>query len=318
MAGPRRDTRGIVDAPGLFARVRFRRREPAPALRPYLEHYWLIDWDLEQPYASHVVPHPSVNVVFQRFGPGPDSPAFAEVAGIGLELFTQKLEGRGRVCGVQFRPGGFRPFAPRWPVSEWTGRRVPIAEVMPATEADIAAALGPPDATEDARVAALDAYLLGVGPRRDPQAAHAMALADRIRTDRTIRRVAPLAEAEGLSVRSLQRLFATYVGVGPKWVILRYRIHEALERAESGTSAGAGADASAGAGAGAETDANVDADVDWAELAAELGYSDQAHLVRDFTATVGVPPTAYAGPRAAGRGPRAAGRPDVRPPPYSA
>ncbi|MER7773428.1 hypothetical protein ABTZ21_00270 [Streptomyces sp. NPDC096191] len=29
-------------------------------------------------------------------------------------------------------------------------------------------------------------------------------------------------------------------------------------------------------------------------LAAELGYADQAHLVRDFTATVGVPPTAYA------------------------
>lgn len=277
-------------SPGLFARVRFRRREPAPALRPYLEHYWLIDWDLDQPYASHVVPHPSVNVVFQRFGPGADGPAFAEVAGVGLELFTQKLAGRGRVCGVQFRPGGFRPFAPGWPVSEWTGRRVPIAEVMPATDADLAAVLGPPDAPEDARVAALDTYLLGVGPRPDPQAAHAMAVADRIRTDRTIRRVARLAEAEGVSVRSLQRLFAAYVGVGPKWVILRYRIHEALERAES--------------------------EVDWAELAAELGYSDQAHLVRDFTATVGVPPTAYAGQQETG--PPAAGRPDVRPPPYSA
>ncbi|PVE07873.1 AraC family transcriptional regulator [Streptomyces scopuliridis] len=289
MAGPRRDTRGIVDAPGLFARVRFRRREPAPALRPYLEHYWLIDWDLDQPYASHVVPHPSVNVVFQRFGPGADSPAFAEVAGVGLELFTQKLAGRGRVCGVQFRPGGFRPFAPGWPVSEWTGRRVPIAEVMPATDADIAAVLGPPDAPEDARVAALDSYLLGIGPRPDPRAAHAMAVADRIRTDRTIRRVARLSEAEGVSVRSLQRLFAAYVGVGPKWVILRYRIHEALERAESETGT----------------------EVEWAELAAELGYSDQAHLVRDFTATVGVPPTAYARPPAAGR-------PDVRPPPYSA
>ncbi|MGW6743727.1 AraC family transcriptional regulator [Streptomyces sp. NPDC055025] len=328
MAGPRRDTRGIVDAPELFARVRFRRREPAPALRPYLEHYWLIDWDLPQPYVSHVVPHPSVNVVFQRFGHGPDSPPFAEVTGIGLELFTQRLEGRGRVCGVQFRPGGFRPFAPRWPVSEWTGRRVPLGEVMPTTDADIETVLGPAEAEEseeseektgketeekskqearqeNARVAALDTYLLGVGPRPDPGADHAMALADRIRTDRTIRRVAQLAEAEGVSTRSLQRLFATYVGVGPKWVILRYRIHEALERAESDAGAVNGEDSEAdagphagsgslaGPGSGSASAPASGRQVDWAELASELGYSDQAHLVRDFTATVGVPPTAY-------------------------
>ncbi|MFJ4850081.1 MULTISPECIES: DUF6597 domain-containing transcriptional factor [unclassified Streptomyces] len=269
MAGqdtPRRDTRGIVAAPELFARVRFRRRAPAPELRPYLEHYWLIDWDLGEPYASHVVPHPSVNVVFQRFAGAPD---LGEVAGVGLGLFTQKLEGAGRVCGVQFRPGGFRPFAPAVPVSHWTGRRVALDEALPGHAAAPAAVLGPDG--EDDRVAALDAFLLSLAPAPDPQAALAMALAERIRHDRGILRVAGFARAEGLSVRSLQRLFAAHVGVSPKWVILRYRIHEALERAESAKA------------------------VDWAGLAAELGYSDQAHLVRDFTATVGVPPTAYAG-----------------------
>ncbi|MCX4787467.1 MULTISPECIES: helix-turn-helix domain-containing protein [unclassified Streptomyces] len=275
MPGPRRDTRGIVDAPELFAQVRFRRREPAPGLRPYLEHYWLIDWDLPEPYVSHLVPHPSVNLVFQRYGTGGGprtgedhhGAGLAEISGIGLELFTQKLEGRGRVCGVQFRPGGFHPFAPNRPVSAWTGRRLPADEVFtpPAPPSDV---LDPVD--EDARVAALDAYLLALGPEPDPQAERAMALADLIRTDRTVRRVDELARVEGLSSRSLQRLFATYVGVGPKWVILRYRIHEALERAAS------------------------DPEVDWAALAVELGYSDQAHLVRDFTATVGVPPTSFA------------------------
>lgn len=269
MAGqdtPRRDTRGIVGAPGLFARVRFRRRAPAPALRPYLEHYWLIDWDLTEPYASHVVPHPCVNVVFQRFAGTPD---LGEVAGVGLELFTQKLEGAGRVCGAQFRPGGFRPFAPAAAVSHWTGRRVPLDEALPGLAGTPGAVLGPDE--EDDRVAALDAFLLSLAPAPDPQAGLAMALAERIRRDRGILRVAEFARAEGLSMRSLQRLFAAYVGVSPKWVILRYRIHEALERAESAEA------------------------VDWAGLAAELGYSDQAHLVRDFTATVGVPPTAYAG-----------------------
>ncbi|GCB47028.1 helix-turn-helix domain-containing protein [Streptomyces sp. NL15-2K] len=263
MAAPRRDTRGIVDAAELFARVDFRRREPAEPLRRYVELYWLIDWDLSEPYVSHVVPHPAVNVVFQRFeGREP----FIEVAGIQLDLFTQKLEGHGRVCGIKFRPGGFRPFAPERPVTEWTGRRVFTPEVFPDTDP---ATILTPD-VEDARIAALDAFLLDLAPRPDPQADLATTLVDRIRTDRTIRRVTDFARSEGMSVRLLQRLFAAYVGVGPKWVILRYRIHEALERAER------------------------DREVDWAALAADLGYADQAHLIRDFTTTVGVPPTAYA------------------------
>ncbi|MEV4946368.1 helix-turn-helix domain-containing protein [Streptomyces sp. NPDC053755] len=268
MAGPRRDTRGIMDASGLLSQVRFRRREPAVPLRPYVEHYWLVDWALDTPYVTRVVPHPSVNLVFQR---DDDRAAGALVSGVGRELFTRELAGTGRVCGVQFRPGAFRVFAPARPVSHWTGRQVPPAEVFGReTARDVEAVLGPE--REDARVAALDACLLALGPEPDPRAEAAMALADRIRQDRTVRRVGALARSEGLSVRSVQRLFSAYVGVSPKWVVLRYRIHEALERA-----------------AGA-----ADRAVDWAALAAELGYSDQAHLVRDFTATVGAPPTAFA------------------------
>ncbi|MGW3099198.1 helix-turn-helix domain-containing protein [Streptomyces sp. NPDC001102] len=263
MATPRRDTRGIVGAADFLARVDFRRPDAAAPLRRYVEHYWLIDWDLPEPYVSHVVPHPAVHVVFQRFeGQEP----FVEIAGVQHGLFVQKLEGRGRVCGVKFRPGAFRPFAPQAPVSRWTGRRVHSPEVFP--DADLASVLAPDD--EAARVAALDAFLLALDPRPDPQADLAATLVERARTDRGIRRVTELARTEGMSVRLLQRLFAGYVGVGPKWVILRYRIHEALEHAETADR------------------------IDWATLAADLGYADQAHLVRDFTATVGVPPAAYA------------------------
>jgi AraC-like DNA-binding protein len=88
--------------------------------------------------------------------------------------------------------------------------------------------------------------------------------------DPALRRVDQLAEASGQSVRGLQRLFADYVGVSPKWVMRRSRLHEAALRADSGDP------------------------VDWAELAIDLGYADQAHLTRDFTATLGVSPTRYA------------------------
>jgi AraC-like DNA-binding protein len=33
--------------------------------------------------------------------------------------------------------------------------------------------------------------------------------------------------------------------------------------------------------------------VDWAALAADLGYADQAHLTRDFTAALGMPPSRF-------------------------
>ncbi|MFE6759602.1 DUF6597 domain-containing transcriptional factor [Streptomyces sp. NPDC057684] len=274
MAAPSRGTRGIVDPNELLTRVRFRRHEPAEPLRHHVENYWFIDWDLSEPYASHIVPHPSVNLTFERYddeggAEGPGGPPVGVVTGVALGLFTKKLTGRGRVCGVKFRSGGFRPYAPDVPVSHWTGQELPIGDVFTGAPPGIARAVTGPD-DEHARVAALDAFLLARAAADDPQADLAMDLVDRIRTDATVHRVGEFAAAQGLSVRALQRLFSAYVGVGPKWIILRHRIHQALDRADS------------------------DGAVDWSALAADLGYADQAHLVRDFTSTVGVPPTAYA------------------------
>ena len=117
-----------------------------------------------------------------------------------------------------------------------------------------------------------EALLLSVRPERDSTAGQAAELVARITGDPALRRVDQLAAASGMSARSLQRLFADYVGVSPKWVMLRARLHEAAERADGGEV------------------------VDWAGLAADLGYADQAHLTRDFTATIGIPPTHYAAP----------------------
>ena len=70
--------------------------------------------------------------------------------------------------------------------------------------------------------------------------------------------------------RTLQRLFERYVGVGPKWVIRRYRLHEVAERLSEGKA------------------------VNLAELALDLGYFEQAHFIKDFRALVGVTPAGYA------------------------
>jgi AraC-like DNA-binding protein len=115
-----------------------------------------------------------------------------------------------------------------------------------------------------------ESLLHSVLPERDPLAEQAAALVSRITGDPGLRRVDQLSVSSGLTVRTLQRLFADYVGVSPKWVMRRARLHEAAERADSGEP------------------------VDWAALASDLGYADQAHLTRDFTVTIGVPPARYA------------------------
>ena len=118
-------------------------------------------------------------------------------------------------------------------------------------------------------IAAAARLLRGFGAAPDPVAVQVAGLVERITTDPELRRVTTLAEVFGVPERRLQRLFAEYVGVSPKWVMRRARLLEAARRADAGDG------------------------VDWAALALDLGYADQAHLTRDFTATLGIPPAKY-------------------------
>ena len=141
-------------------------------------------------------------------------------------------------------------------------------------------------ADDEAMVAQAADLLRAAGPRPDPVAGQVAAIVDRIVSDPGLRRVASLADVFGIPERRLQRLFAEYVGVSPKWVMRRARLHEAALRADAAACPG-GDDPPAAPRKGGGA-------VDWAALAADLGYADQAHLTRDFTATLGMPPSRYA------------------------
>jgi AraC-like DNA-binding protein len=61
-------------------------------------------------------------------------------------------------------------------------------------------------------------------------------LVERIAVERSILRVDDIVRASDLDTRALQRCFRTYVGISPKSVIQRYRLHEGGDpttRAES-------------------------------------------------------------------------------------
>jgi AraC-like DNA-binding protein len=260
--------RGVL-RPGLAAtRFQLARRPPSAGLAPFVDFYWILRWDLRGRGAHEqtILPHPSVNLAFEQCGAG--------IYGVDRRLFTRSLSGSGRVFGVRFRAGCFRPFW-RAPISELTNRVVPAVRIFGPEAEETRHAIMRADALADADTVMTDqaeALLCSVRPERDAAAEQAAELVARITADPALRRVDQLAAASGTSARSLQRLFADYVGVSPKWVMRRARLHEAAERADGGEL------------------------VEWAELAADLGYADQAHLTRDFTATIGIPPTHYAAP----------------------
>jgi AraC-like DNA-binding protein len=118
-------------------------------------------------------------------------------------------------------------------------------------------------------LAAASAFLREVLPAPASDAGLLRALVEAAQTEREITTVEALRARAGLHLRELQRWFRDAVGVTPKWLIQRYRLHAALVRLEAEPAPLAG-------------------------LAAQLGYADQAHFARDFKLLGGVAPSRYA------------------------
>jgi AraC-like DNA-binding protein len=250
--------------------VGLRRDAPvSPVLAPFVERYWSVRWDRtgRPPHRSEVLSHPSVNLSVEsgsepRFGHA--LPAVL-VHGVTPRRFTIDLVGTGRVTAAKFRPGGWVALGGRLP------GRATVAPLGAALGLDAARLLDAVLAAEDddARAAVLDAVLAPLAP--DPPAAYLelLALLERMAADRSLVRVEQVAVLGSMSTRSLQRLFAGYVGLSPKAVLARYRLQDAAATIDAG-------------GVG-----------DLAGLAASLGWFDQAHFSRDFRAVTGTTPSAY-------------------------
>jgi AraC-like DNA-binding protein len=256
------DTLGILNPYNGLQRFALDRRAPPPELEPWVQRYWTVCWNLPagEQFEQEVLPHPSVQLAFEAHG--------ATVHGIGTRRFLARLEGSGRVLGVKFLPGAFVAFSAR-PMADLVDRVLPLSDVF-GDKADAWARQVVMEADVGRATELIGAFLIGLAPSRDADAEAVAKLVALVQSDRSVTRSEALARHAGMSQRSLQRLFERYLGLGPKWVICRARVQDAAERIANGAA------------------------VDWAALAVELGYHDQAHLIHDFKAQVGFTPAAYA------------------------
>lgn len=243
-----------------------RRIVPAERWQPFIEYHWIVRWECPEPFEQQVIPQPCVHLSAEPFEGRPR----LLVNGITREPFIRTLAGSGHVLGAAFRPASFRAVLGA-DLSTVSGQIVPLGDVAGPGDSAVAAEILRAEATDAEMVTALEAHLDRLQVTADPDADGINALVAAAAQDRSLIRAEQLADLAGVTLRTLQRQFTAYLGIGPKWVVQRCRLLDAAAAAHEGTP------------------------TDWAALAAELGFSDQAHLTRAFTAVVGTPPATYQG-----------------------
>ena len=236
-------------------------------LSDLVQRFWLPVWSVPpgEEAPQQVLQHPVALAVVAS--------TYTTFRGVTSGLSTTTLTGDGWAAGILFQPAAGLLLTGE-PMDVWTDRIEPLEVLGPHVGAVVEAvhrAMDPDphdEAAHSRAVAALAGLAAAVGPV-DDEGRLVNEVVACVEERPEITSVAALRAAMGLSERSLQRLTRRRLGLTPRWLVQRRRLHEAAERLRH-------------------------QDTTLAEVAAELGYADQPHLTRDFKALTGMTPGEFA------------------------
>jgi len=171
------------------------------------------------------------------------------------------------VIGALFRPAAARAFFPV-AAHELHNADIALSELHPG-EADqllndVCSTPG-----EHAQMLAMEQYLNRKLSNARPIHPTVRYAVEQLSREGAVRSVRNIQLDAGLSHTRFNQLFREHVGLTPKLFRRVRRFHSLLDRIEKGRPA------------------------NWAELAADCGYFDQAHLIHDFRAFAGITPLQY-------------------------
>lgn len=239
------------------------RYAPSAHLTDLVDRYWIPVWSLSEPSTQSTLQHPVCLVVV--------SDTYARLYGVAKGRSSVTLEGDGWAVGTMLMPAAGRLVLGR-SVAELTDTWIELSDVLPDPHLvdEVRAAMAvDPDAPEShlAAIAVVEAWLASHLPVDEPGLL-VNRLVGWLREHPEVTRVDEVAHAVGLSERSLQRLVEQRIGLSPKWLLQRRRLHDAVEALKAGGTGLAG-------------------------MAADLGYTDQAHFTHDFRTVTGMTPGEY-------------------------
>ncbi|TWI61557.1 helix-turn-helix protein [Pseudoduganella lurida] len=236
----------------------YREYRPHPALAPHVACLWTLrvagPVSATAPHVHRVLPDNCIDILWQDGG----TAAFA--VGMMSASILVPASRPVRTVGVRFKPGAAGLFL-GLPLAELTDTRAGLADLWgSAAAARLDDALWTSELADAQRVAILERELLGrlalAGPGQPTLALRAVAAFEAAHGDL---RIESVAERLGVSRQHFALQFRQQVGLSPKLFarICRFRRALALLREPGRTE-------------------------DMTTLAADCGYFDQSHLIRDF------------------------------------
>jgi AraC-like DNA-binding protein len=192
----------------------------------------------------------------------------AVLAGARSEPFVIDTLQQERVFGIQFQPGGSFPFFPM-PSSEIVNRDVPLDCVWGGATDRMRTRLLEAESVPAMFAAAEDALILQLVRPLSLHPAVAFATHRFNRNPHTAT-IAAVLNTIGLSHRRFSQLFQDQTGLTPK-AFSRVRRFQRVLRS-----------------------IHAKRDFEWARIALDCGYYDQAHFIHDFQSFSGFTPTSYA------------------------
>jgi AraC-like DNA-binding protein len=192
------------------------------------------------------------------------------IAGAATTFYDLGADAECVLAGLRLRPGAAAAVIGR-PVDEFTDRQLPMGSIF-GRRGDLVAEKVLTATTPRDRVTALQDMLIGYLARAEPSVDTAVTRVIGVLQQHPEQPVSRLAATVDLSERQLRRRFESSVGYGPKRFGRTLRFQRLLDLIRC-----------------------RDAPVRWAELAAEAGYADQPHLIKECLALAGVSPVGLPG-----------------------